>query len=80
MKLIALISALFLAYTTLSAADMPSREEIDAALKECFESVSTDSSGKPDRDAVDACMSEKGYTKPSGGPGENQDGERPPMR
>ncbi len=63
MKSVFLAATLFLAYASLGAEQIPDKEEIDAALKACFESVATDDNGKPDRDAVDACMSEKGYTK-----------------
>ncbi|AJQ93419.1 hypothetical protein [Gynuella sunshinyii] len=50
----------------------PDREEIEAAIKEC--SASADG----DRDAMDSCMSAKGYSKPSGPPPGQQNSETPP--
>lgn len=72
MKPFYLISILLYA-SIVAASDMPDRSEIGAALKSCMESVGTNSDGKPDREAVDACMSEKGYSKPEG------DHPHPPM-
>lgn len=42
--------------------------EFEQAMKECFESVDLDDDGHPDRDAMDECMSEKGFEKPDGPP------------
>jgi hypothetical protein len=55
---------------------MPDRAEIEAALEECFSSLQSDSNGRPDHSAIDSCMSEKGYSKPSGPPGGMRGGER----
>lgn len=46
----------------------PDQAGLDAALKSCAASASRDTSGQPDRQAVDTCMSGKGYTRPSGPP------------
>jgi hypothetical protein len=37
---------------------------IDAALSQCAASVTKDANGRPDRTAMDACMSAKGFKKP----------------
>jgi hypothetical protein len=55
---------------------MPDRAEIEAALEECFSSLQSDSNGRPDHSAIDSCMSEKGYSKPSAPPGGMRGGER----
>jgi hypothetical protein len=60
---------------------MPDRAELEAALEECFSSLEADSDGRPDRSAIDSCMSAKGFSKPSGrGPGGEGDdrGDPPP--
>lgn len=41
---------------------------LEAALAECAGSVAKDSNGRPERTAMDACMSAKGFTKPNGPP------------
>ena len=51
---------------------MPSKDEIESALKECS------SSANGDQEAMDSCMSAKGYTKPSGPPPGDQNGGTPP--
>ena len=60
-----------------NAQEMPDKEEMDKAMKECFDSVSKDDQGRPDRDAVDQCLEDKGFTKPEGMP-EKGDGQNPP--
>lgn len=48
---------------------------LEAALSSCASSVAKDAKGGPDRTAFDACMSAKGFTKPSGPPpGSSQNG------
>lgn len=42
---------------------------VDAAIKECMALAAADANGRPDRAAVDSCMTAKGFTKPQGGPG-----------
>lgn len=41
---------------------------LDAAIQACSASVAKDAGGHPDRTAMDACMTAKGFTKPSGPP------------
>ena len=41
---------------------------LDAAIQACSASVAKDAGGRPDRTAMDACMTAKGFTKPSGPP------------
>lgn len=41
---------------------------LDAAIQACSASVSKDANGRPDHTAMDACMTAKGFTKPSGPP------------
>jgi hypothetical protein len=48
---------------------MPDPEALKAALEECAASLDSSSDGKPDHSAMESCMSAKGFTKPSGGPG-----------
>lgn len=50
--------------------------ELKAALSSCASSVAKDEHGRPERKAMDACMKEKGFTPPKGGPG--GDRHRPP--
>ena len=50
----------------------PDKAELEAALKEC----SASSNG--DQDAMDSCMTNKGFTKPSGPPPDGQNGDAPP--
>ncbi len=40
--------------------------DIKTALQECAASVNTDDNGRPDRSAMDECMTAKGFTKPLG--------------
>nr|WP_320049712.1 hypothetical protein [uncultured Desulfuromonas sp.] len=47
----------------------PDRDAFEAALKSCMEEAGKDEQGHPDRKAVDACMENKGFKKPEGGPG-----------
>lgn len=48
----------------------------DEAMMDCMDTVSFDENGFPDREEMDACMSEKGFEKPPGRPGEGP-GEPP---
>lgn len=43
-----------------------SNADLKAALDECSASVSTDDNDRPDRNAMDTCMTGKGFTKPIG--------------
>lgn len=45
-----------------------SNAALEAALQSCVAQVKRDSSGRLDRTAFDACMSTKGFEKPSGPP------------
>ncbi|WP_394792245.1 hypothetical protein [Rhodoferax sp.] len=69
---LALSAALVGAY---AASDAPpsggpgKNPELDAALQACAASVAKGTDGRPDRTAMDACMTAKGFTKPSGPPG-----------
>ncbi len=47
----------------------PDHDAFEAALKACMDEAGQDAQGRPDRDAVDACMKKKGFEKPEGGPG-----------
>jgi hypothetical protein len=59
---------------------MPDKAELEAALEECFSSLEAGNDGRPDPEAMDSCMSEKGFSKPSGrGPGGGH-GNPPPDR
>lgn len=40
--------------------------EIDAAIKACAANATKDSSGHPDRTAMDTCMKSKGFNPPDG--------------
>lgn len=51
-------------------------EDFNQAMDECMQTVVVDDKGRPDRDAMDECMSAKGFTRPEGGPGEH--GKRGP--
>jgi hypothetical protein len=42
---------------------------VDAALAACAASSAKDTSGKPNPNAMDACMTAKGFSKPSSRPG-----------
>jgi len=44
-------------------------EEFNQAMEECLETVDVDDKGRPDRGAMDECMSAKGFTHPEGRPG-----------
>jgi hypothetical protein len=44
----------------------PEAESIEAALDDCAASVAADSGGQPDAQAMDECMSGKGYSRPMG--------------
>ncbi len=57
------------------AADMPSHEEMRAAMDSCVSTASKDSQGRPVMSEVDACLSAKGFEKPSGKP-PHERGER----
>ena len=41
---------------------------LDTAIQACAASVAKDAGGHPDHTAMDACMTAKGFTKPSGAP------------
>ncbi|WP_428242691.1 hypothetical protein [Gynuella sp.] len=56
-----------------SSSTSPDREELEAAIKEC----STSADG--DQDAMDSCMSTRGYSRPSSPlPDEQAKGTPPP--
>ena len=42
---------------------------LDTAMKACASTVAKDASGRPDRTALDTCMTAKGFTKPAMPPG-----------
>lgn len=42
--------------------------QLEAAMKECATTSGKDSSGRPDRQAFETCMSSKGFKKPEGMP------------
>ena len=46
----------------------PDRAALEAALQSCASSLSSDSNGRPDPQAMDSCMSAKGFSRPSGPP------------
>ena len=56
---------------------MPDKAALDKAMMECATSATKDSSGRPDMKAMDACMSAKGFTKPSGAPSGRPSGPPP---
>jgi len=43
--------------------------KLDAARKECADSASKDSNGRPERSEMDSCMKAKGFEKPAGADG-----------
>jgi hypothetical protein len=63
--------------TGLALAEMPDREELEAALEACASSLEADSDGRPDMSAMESCMSAKGFSRPSGPPGHGEHGSRP---
>ncbi|WP_428737778.1 hypothetical protein [Sulfurimonas sp.] len=81
MKFFHIVFSLFLLISTVEAANSsktdnrPSRQEIETALQECFDSLGATKDSHPDHKAVDECMSAKGYEKPEGGPGGGPDGQ-----
>jgi hypothetical protein len=46
-------------------------EEFNQAMEECLDSVAVDEKGRPNRTAMDECMSAKGFTRPEGRPGDH---------
>lgn len=71
------LSCLFSSPLLAAHSDPPDRDKFEAAIKECEATVKKDSDGRPDRQAMEKCMSAKGFTRPEGGPG---DGNPPPQR
>lgn len=57
---------------------MPDPSELEAALEEC--AASLQSSGGGDMNAMEACMEEKGFSKPSGPRPSGGPGGNPPPR
>ncbi|MGD9172052.1 MAG: hypothetical protein PVI97_18695 [Candidatus Thiodiazotropha sp.] len=57
-----------------SNSSMPDRAELEAALEECFSSLEAEDNARPDRSAIDSCMSAKGFTRPSAPPGRGERG------
>jgi hypothetical protein len=53
---------------------MPDRAELEAALEECFSSLEAENNGRPDHSAIDSCMSAKGFSRPPGPPGQDDQG------
>lgn len=45
---------------------MPKDPAAKAAMMECMETVSKDEKGRPNREAMQSCMKEKGFEKPEG--------------
>ncbi len=43
-------------------------EAFRQAMEECMETVDVDENGRPDREAIETCMSEKGFERPAGPP------------
>jgi hypothetical protein len=69
---------LMVSQATLATPDdsnMPDREALEAALSECAATLEEQSSGRPDPDAMDSCMTEKGFSRPSAPPGHHGHGE-----
>jgi hypothetical protein len=66
----ATLACLTLSAALFTLAPRPSHAEenagLKAALDECSASVSTGDNGRPDRAAMDECMTAKGFTKPIG--------------
>lgn len=54
---------------------MPRNPAVEAALQECAGSVAKDSNGRPDHEAMRACMSSKGFNPPEHG---SHNGGMPP--
>jgi hypothetical protein len=46
----------------------PDKSALEAALAACASSMSKDSGGQPDMQAMDSCMTKKGFTRPNGSP------------
>jgi hypothetical protein len=47
---------------------MPHNPAFEAALQECAGTVAKDSNGRPDHEAMRACLSSKGFNPPEHGP------------
>lgn len=46
----------------------PDRAALEAALRACEASLSKETDGRPNPQAMDSCMSAKGFIRPTGGP------------
>lgn len=53
-------------------------EEFEAAISDCMDTVELDDNGRPDREAMDECMSAKGFERPEGPPPGDSDRREPP--
>ncbi|MFZ2160900.1 MAG: hypothetical protein WAW02_01665 [Sideroxyarcus sp.] len=65
---LALGSALAESSSSDTSTTMPDKAELEAALSACASSAGNDSKGQPDMQAMDSCMTKKGFTRPSGPP------------
>ncbi|MGD8913843.1 MAG: hypothetical protein PVI97_02090 [Candidatus Thiodiazotropha sp.] len=50
-------------------AEMPDKDALESAMKECESSLSSSNNGMADPSDMEECMSAKGFTRPSGGRG-----------
>ena len=58
---------------------MPQDPKFKAAMDECMNSVSKDDNGRPDREAMQSCMKEKGFERPEGKKPPHGDKEGTPL-
>ena len=58
----------------------PDKAALEAAMQACAASVAIGADGKPNMQAMEACMSAKGFTRPSGPPSDGGRGGPPPSR
>jgi hypothetical protein len=84
---IIMVTALSLAVGGVSAvaddeSGMPDREALEAAMQACEESLNLADNERSDPSAMEECMTEKGFTKPTGGRGPGAGGrhDAPPKR
>jgi len=70
-------SALAESSSTDTSTTMPDKVALDTALNACASLAGKDSGGQPDMQAMDSCMTKKGFTRPSGPPPGGQGGTPP---
>lgn len=56
----------------------PDKSAVEAALAACASSATKDSSGRPDQQSMESCMSGKGFSRPKAPPGQGDGGQDKP--